>query len=202
LIIFLFQSNQQVSANFLLRPFGRISILVSETMKTESPIGADQQNLQLPTGPLPEGEPIILVEDEVAAQEMLGLPSHSNGISYHENEFTADIVLRETQPSEGERMPAPKPALDPTINNPSPKSTDKHKENMVDITSSNAPQLHPEVEIVARALAIIGSPNQLSRWMNTSLPALQGQTPYSLMNSEGGRKQVEAVLGRIEHGIY
>ena len=172
-------------------------------MKTENHIGADHQNPQLaPGSTLQEGKPIILVEDEVAAQERPGLPSYSTGISYHESELTVDRFLRELPPFESQSMPAPKPALEPTIHEPNPKTTDEYQETTVDITPSDAPQLHPEVEIVAKALAIIGSPNQLSRWMNTSLPALHGQTPYSLMNSEGGRKQVEAVLGRIEHGIY
>ena len=103
-------------------------------------------------------------------------------------------------------MPVPKPALDPaiapTINHPNPESTDEYQEDTMNTSLSNDAQSQPELEIVARALAIIGSPKQLSRWMNTCIPALHGQTPYSLINSEGGRKQVEEVLGRIEHGIY
>ena len=187
----------------MLSPFDRISMLGSEIMNTETPIGADQQNPQLPTdSPLAEGQPIIPVGDEVAADERLGLPPHLSGISYHEIEVSADRSLSGPQRFESKSMPAPETALDPKIVAPQEKTADEYQEDSVDIAPSDAPQLHPEVEIIARALDIIGSPNQLSRWMNTSLPALQGQTPYSLMNSEGGRKQVEVVLGRIEHGIY
>jgi hypothetical protein len=60
----------------------------------------------------------------------------------------------------------------------------------------------PDVDLIQRALGIIGSPTRLAVWMQTSIPALRGRTPYSLLASERGRKQVAVVLGRIEHGIY
>jgi hypothetical protein len=60
----------------------------------------------------------------------------------------------------------------------------------------------PDVDLIQRALGIIGSPTRLAAWMQTSIPALRGRTPYSLLGSQRGRKQVEVVLGRIEHGIY
>ncbi len=59
-----------------------------------------------------------------------------------------------------------------------------------------------EADLIQKALAVIGSPERLAEWMQTSIPALRGRTPYSLMDSQDGRKQVEIVLGRIEHGIY
>src|SRR3954465_9117033 len=58
----------------------------------------------------------------------------------------------------------------------------------------------PEVELIAKALQIAGSPERLAEWIRTPVPALNGQTPYSLMHTEDGRKQVEDILGRIEHG--
>ncbi len=59
-----------------------------------------------------------------------------------------------------------------------------------------------EADLIQKALAVIGSPERLAEWMQTSIPALRGRTPYSLLDSEDGRKQVEIVLGRIEHGVY
>jgi putative toxin-antitoxin system antitoxin component (TIGR02293 family) len=59
-----------------------------------------------------------------------------------------------------------------------------------------------DIGLIERGLAVIGSPEKLARWMQTPVPALGGQTPYSLLESEEGRKQVATVLGRIEHGIY
>jgi DNA-binding protein HU-beta len=59
-----------------------------------------------------------------------------------------------------------------------------------------------EADLIRNALAVIGSPERLAEWMQTSIPALRGRTPYSLMDTKDGRKEVEIVLGRIEHGIY
>ena len=59
-----------------------------------------------------------------------------------------------------------------------------------------------EVDLIQRALGVIGSPERLAEWRQTSIPALRGKTPYALTGSEDGRKQVEMVLGRIEHGVY
>jgi len=60
----------------------------------------------------------------------------------------------------------------------------------------------PEVDLLLKALQIAGSTQKLAEWMQTPVPALDGAMPYALMQSEEGRKRVEAVLGRIEHGIY
>jgi hypothetical protein len=59
-----------------------------------------------------------------------------------------------------------------------------------------------EADLIQKALTVIGSPEGLAEWMQTWIPALRGRTPYSLMDSDDGRKQVEIVLGRIEHGVY
>jgi hypothetical protein len=58
-----------------------------------------------------------------------------------------------------------------------------------------------EVELIKRAAHVLGA-NEVARWMNTDVPSLNGQTPLSLMTTEEGRKQVETILGRIEHGIF
>ncbi len=40
------------------------------------------------------------------------------------------------------------------------------------------------------------------RWMNSALPALGGRTPLDLARTEPGARQVENVIGAIQHGIY
>jgi hypothetical protein len=176
-------------------------------MRTETQNHADH-----PDGSsAPESEPIIMPEGEIATRQEGGLPCPDlSEVGYHECKNKADEFLEELGGSEGRSMPAPERALESRKGEVNEKTADEYREHSVDMTPSDASQLHreqapqvyPEIDIITRALAIIGSPKQLGRWMNTSLPALQGQTPYSLMNSEGGRKQVEVVLGRIEHGIY
>lgn len=60
----------------------------------------------------------------------------------------------------------------------------------------------PVTDLVLRAFDVIGSPERLARWMQTPVKSLQGRTPYSLMDTEEGREQVELTLVRMEHGVY
>ena len=64
------------------------------------------------------------------------------------------------------------------------------------------PEPSPSVELLLKALRIAGSTRKLAEWIQTPVPALNGETPYALMQSEEGRKQVDAILSRIEHGVY
>lgn len=67
---------------------------------------------------------------------------------------------------------------------------------------SRQPEPSPNVELLLKALRIAGSTQKLAEWIQTPVPALNGETPYALMQSEEGRQQVDAVLSRIEHGVY
>lgn len=40
------------------------------------------------------------------------------------------------------------------------------------------------------------------RWMNSPLPALGGRTPLDMARTEPGARQVENVIGAVEHGIF
>jgi antitoxin Xre/MbcA/ParS-like protein len=48
------------------------------------------------------------------------------------------------------------------------------------------------VDLIQKALGIIGSPEKLAEWVQTSMPALRGRTPFSLLDAED----------RMEHGVY
>jgi uncharacterized protein (DUF2384 family) len=58
-----------------------------------------------------------------------------------------------------------------------------------------------EVEVVRRATQVLGI-DRVAVWMRTRIPSLGNQTPYALIQTEDGRKQVERVLLKIEHGVY
>ena len=49
---------------------------------------------------------------------------------------------------------------------------------------------------------ILGSPEQARAWYHTEVPALGNVTPWSLLDTEPGTREVETILLRIEHGIY
>lgn len=64
-----------------------------------------------------------------------------------------------------------------------------------------ANQSQDEIEMVRRATDVLGI-NHVARWMRSRIPSLGNQTPYELMQTEDGRRQVERVLLKIEHGVY
>ncbi len=49
---------------------------------------------------------------------------------------------------------------------------------------------------------VFGSPEKTHAWFRKPNRALDGNTPVELLHTEYGSRLVEAVLGRIEHGIY
>lgn len=58
-----------------------------------------------------------------------------------------------------------------------------------------------EVAMVRRATEVLGI-NYVAAWMRSRIPSLGNQTPYNLLKTTEGRKQVERVLLKIEHGVY
>jgi putative toxin-antitoxin system antitoxin component (TIGR02293 family) len=54
--------------------------------------------------------------------------------------------------------------------------------------------------VSAQAAATLGSEEKAAQWMRRPNRALGNQTPLSLVNSGIGIRQVEEILGRIEHG--
>lgn len=56
--------------------------------------------------------------------------------------------------------------------------------------------------IAAQATDTLGSPAKASRWLKAPNRALGGEAPLELLDTDGGCRQVEAILGRIEHGVF
>jgi putative toxin-antitoxin system antitoxin component (TIGR02293 family) len=58
------------------------------------------------------------------------------------------------------------------------------------------------VRIASQAAEVLGGNGQASRWLHTPNRALGGKPPLELLDTDLGSRQVEEVLGRIEHGVY
>jgi putative toxin-antitoxin system antitoxin component (TIGR02293 family) len=56
--------------------------------------------------------------------------------------------------------------------------------------------------LAAQAAQVLGSEDKASRWLHTPNRALGGEAPLTLLDTDLGARQVEDVLGRIEHGVY
>ena len=58
------------------------------------------------------------------------------------------------------------------------------------------------VRIAAQAVEVLGSEEKASRWLHSPNRALGGSRPLEVVDTDLGVREVEAVLGRIEHGVY
>jgi putative toxin-antitoxin system antitoxin component (TIGR02293 family) len=57
--------------------------------------------------------------------------------------------------------------------------------------------------VFAKALELFeGNHDAASEWMSTPLPALGGATPDDALKAQSGVRDVENLIGRIEHGVY
>ena len=57
------------------------------------------------------------------------------------------------------------------------------------------------VRIVAAAEETFGEPEKARLWLVRANRALDGDTPLSLADTDGGARRVEALLGQIAHGL-
>lgn len=56
--------------------------------------------------------------------------------------------------------------------------------------------------ILGRAKAVLGDDRAAADWIHRRNRALGGRTPLSMVDTDLGSRRVEAVLGRIEHGVF
>lgn len=70
-------------------------------------------------------------------------------------------------------------------------------------------RLHPDesdrlfrlARIAAQAADVLGSTDKAARWLRQPNRALGGRVPLALLDTDAGTREVEEVLGRIEHGV-
>jgi putative toxin-antitoxin system antitoxin component (TIGR02293 family) len=58
------------------------------------------------------------------------------------------------------------------------------------------------VRLAAHATDVLGSREKALRWMEAPNRALAGATPMSLLDTDIGTQEAEAVLTRIEYGVF
>jgi putative toxin-antitoxin system antitoxin component (TIGR02293 family) len=52
------------------------------------------------------------------------------------------------------------------------------------------------------AKGFFGTHDNTREWLNCRVPALGGRTPLDMARTEPGAREVENLIGRIEHGIF
>ena len=63
-------------------------------------------------------------------------------------------------------------------------------------------RLYRMARVLVRAEEVFGDKNKASRWLRRPHPLLSGKQPLELLDTDIGSRQVDTLLGRIEHGVY
>jgi len=66
---------------------------------------------------------------------------------------------------------------------------------------SESDRLARLARMIVRAEQAIGDPDKAHRWLMKPNRALNGQVPFTLLDSDAGATAVEQVLDRIEYGV-
>lgn len=70
------------------------------------------------------------------------------------------------------------------------------------LTLVESNRLYRLARMKSRATQVLGSAEKAEQWLARPNPALGGETPVSLLDTDINARQVERVLGRIEHGVF
>jgi putative toxin-antitoxin system antitoxin component (TIGR02293 family) len=69
-------------------------------------------------------------------------------------------------------------------------------------TSTESDRLIRVARVFATALAVLGEEDRAVQWLRHPSRALGGVAPMEQLNIESGARQVERLLGALEHGVY
>ena len=62
-------------------------------------------------------------------------------------------------------------------------------------------RLYRLARIAGQAVAVLGTEEKAATWLRRANRALNGEVPLGLLDTDLGARQIEDVLGRIEHGV-
>jgi putative toxin-antitoxin system antitoxin component (TIGR02293 family) len=70
------------------------------------------------------------------------------------------------------------------------------------LAPAESDRLYRLARVASIAIQVLGSPEKATQWLERPNRALGGDTPLSFLDTDIGARQVEAVLGRIAHGVF
>ncbi len=83
-----------------------------------------------------------------------------------------------------------------------PRTLARRKEAGSTFNPAESDRIYRLARIMTLAIDVLGSKEKAKEWLSRNNRALGGETPLSLLDTDMGAKQVEEVLGRIEHGVF
>lgn len=82
------------------------------------------------------------------------------------------------------------------------RSVQRRKKNREPLPAPASERLVRLAELYTRAEEVVGDEDLAKQWMQTSRDAFGGKTPLEMASSELGAREVEDLLGRVEHGVF
>jgi putative toxin-antitoxin system antitoxin component (TIGR02293 family) len=82
-----------------------------------------------------------------------------------------------------------------------PRKTLAHRRTLGSLTSDQSDRLSRLLRIVNEAETTFGDPAKAHAWLRRPSSLLDGEAPLDRLDTDFGTRQVEAILGRIAHGV-
>jgi putative toxin-antitoxin system antitoxin component (TIGR02293 family) len=95
-----------------------------------------------------------------------------------------------------------RPAKVGSIVNINEKTLDRRLKAHARLKPDESERVARLMRIISRATSVLESREHAREWLNRPLRELGGRSPLQVAATEPGAREVERVLGRIEHGIF
>jgi putative toxin-antitoxin system antitoxin component (TIGR02293 family) len=82
-----------------------------------------------------------------------------------------------------------------------PRKTLAHRRAIGRLSPEQSDRLLRIVRVIEQAEQAFANPEKARRWLRRPNSALAGEAPLELLDTDIGAREVEALLGRIAHGI-
>ena len=69
------------------------------------------------------------------------------------------------------------------------------------LDADESDRLYRIARVAAHAFVVFGTEDRAATWLRRPNRALNGELPLELLDTDVGARQIEDVLGRIEHGV-
>lgn len=69
------------------------------------------------------------------------------------------------------------------------------------LDADESDRLYRLARIAAQAVRVLGTEEKAAAWLRRPNRALNGEVPLALVDTDLGARQIEDILGRIEHGV-
>ena len=70
------------------------------------------------------------------------------------------------------------------------------------LTAKESSALYHLAVLYEHALDVLGDPETVRNWFNSPEPDFSEMSPLALLDTAPGLKEVDQLLGRIEHGVF